>query len=420
MRFARLAPLALACLPMAAAAYPTTDQIMWPAQGIYPAYPQEARSGPIRAFVSGGLYHDSNLFRLSDGANTQALLGTSQRSDDIRQLGAGLEADWHVSEQRLRLDARGDDYRYDRFGFLDHSAYQADGTWQWRAGPLWSGDVGYARRRFLAGFGEQQAPVKNMITVAHSYASAGRMLSPRWRLRGGLDHYAYDYGNPAAMSAVAVDHTSSVTLGGDYVTPRQNSIGAQAKLTDGRYLDAPGLGGSDTEFRETEVSGVASWRVSGKSRFEGRLGYTDRHHDQLSQRDFHGVTGRLDYDWIAGAKTVLNFAAWRDLEAVENNLANYALSEGLSFGPHWAPTLRTVVQARAFRVKRSYYSNSALTTPGAPEQEDTARGENLSFGYTPRNFLRLSLGLEHGTQSSNVPASDYSYDLVSANAWFRF
>jgi len=418
MRLSPMTALALACFPAAAFAYQTTDQIMWPAQGIYPAYPREVPARPVQAFVSGGLYHDSNLFRLSDGANTQALLGTTQRSDDIRRFGAGLKADLRFSQQHLLLNARIDDYRYSRFSFLDHTGYNADATWRWRAGRLWSGNVGYARRRLLSAFGVLQAPVRDMITETHAFANANRMLSPRWRVRGGVDRYGYNYSNPQVTTSL--DRSTAVTVGGDYVTPQENSVGAQEKYTVGRYAGTPGFGGLDNRFHESELSAVASWRVTGKSQFVGRIGYTNRKHEQLSERDYHGVTGRLDYAWTPGAKTLLNFAAWRELEAIENALANYALSQGVSFGPHWAPTLRTVVQANVFRLKREYLGDAALLPAGTPERVDTVRGANLSFGYSPRRFLRVSLGLERGTQGSNYAGGDYTYDLVSANARFLF
>lgn len=423
MRLTPIAALALAWLPTAAAAYQTTDQVMWPAQGIYPAYPAEeqAPARPVQFFVSGGLYHDSNLFRLSDGANTQALLGTSQRSDNIRRFGVGLKADLPISRQHLLFDARVDDFHYSTFGFLDHSQYSASATWKWQAGSRWNGDLGYARQRFLSGFGLLQLPQKNLVTESHAYASVNRLLTPRWRARGALDRSSYDYSNLAAATGAlsgatpvsALDRATSLTLGGDYLTPPGNSVGAQVKLTDGRYVNPPGVSGLDNRYRETEVSGVADWHATGKSRFIGRLGYTDRRHDQVSARNFHGVTARLDYDWITGAKTLLNFAGWRELEAVESSLASYALSEGLSFGPHWAPTFRTVVQAHLFRVRRDYLGSS-------PERVDTVRGANVTFGYNPRRTMRFSLGLERGSQSSNIPNADYDYDLVSANARFSF
>ncbi|MDE3131553.1 MAG: hypothetical protein KGL16_10410, partial [Acidobacteriota bacterium] len=273
MRLTPMAALALAWLPTAAVAYQTTDQIMWPAQGIYPAYPAEeqAPARPVQFFVSGGLYHDSNLFRLSDSANTQALLGTSQRSDNIRRVGVGFKADLPISRQHLLFDARVDDFHYSTFGFLDHSQYGGSATWKWQAGSRWSGDLGYARQRFLSGFGLLQLPQKNLVTESHAYASVNRLLTPRWRARGALDRTSYDYSNLAAATGAlsgatpvsALDRATSLTLGGDYLTPPGNSVGAQVKLTDGRYVNPPGLAALDNTYRETEVSGVADWRASG-------------------------------------------------------------------------------------------------------------------------------------------------------------
>ena len=90
---------ALLCAPASAPAFETSDALTWPDQGRFPAYQAETSGRPVRLYVSGGLYHDSNLFRLSDGANTQALLGTTERSDTVGRVGLGLEQEADLALQ---------------------------------------------------------------------------------------------------------------------------------------------------------------------------------------------------------------------------------------------------------------------------------------------------------------------------------
>jgi len=53
--------------------------------------------------------------------------------------------------------------------------------------------LGYSRQRFLSPFRDRitltGAPLKDLITVDHSFVDAGYLVTPRWRVRGALDWY---------------------------------------------------------------------------------------------------------------------------------------------------------------------------------------------------------------------------------------
>lgn len=398
----------------------TTDDITWPADGKFPAYPPEPDERRVVFSVSGGLYHDNNLFRLSDSVSPLSVLGTDHKSDTIYRVAAGLKADIPVSRQRLLFDAQVDDYKYDRFSRLDHVGYRAGGAWKWQVASALSGDIGYSRQRYMANLAELQSQTKDMITVDHAFANAGLLVTPRWRVRGGLDWYKYDHGDLARESIDS--RTSSATVGLDYVTPANNSVGAQVKYTDGNYPNREVIATStvDNQYKETEASAVMHWMVTGKSTFDGRLGYTRRTHEQVPQRDFSGATGRLSLDWSPAAKTILNFAAWREIRSVEDFAASYVLTKGVGFGPSWAPTSKLVFQAKLVYEKRDYEGDPGFVLASTPQREDTIRGARLSAGYAPRRNIDLAVTAERGTRSSNTAFRDYDYTAVFANAKLRF
>lgn len=392
MRNFNIAVVLLACFPAWAWAFQTTDDITWPQDGRYPAYPAEEPDGRrIQFSVSGGLYRDNNLFRLSDSVNPQTVLGTSEKSDTVYRLGAGFKADLPISRQRLLLDAQVDYYDYDRFGALDHAAYRAGAAWKWQAGSQLSGDVGYARRRYLASLAEIQAPIRDLVTQDHLFARGGFLVTPRWRVRGGLDWQKYDHGE-ATRNALD-SRIAAGTVGLDYVTPSNNSIGGQVKYSEGNHPNRELVAGSlvDNQYRETETSLVARWMVTGKSTFDARIGYTSRKHDQVPQRDFDGMTGRLSYDWLPGAKTLLNFALWREIRSYEDVSASYVLSKGASFGPSWAPTEKIVLQGRLVYEKRNFEGDPGFILTAGPQRQDSFHGLRLSAGYSPRRNIELAI-----------------------------
>lgn len=416
-------------LPAMAAGFETTQDIVWPEEGNYPAYPREPDERPVRFSVSGGYYYDDNVFRLSDGAPLPA--GVTEKSDNIYRLGVGMRADLPISRQRLLIDARIDNYTFDRYSELDHVDYLAGVAWRWVAGQRLSGDVGYNRRRYLGDLGEIQAPVRDLITQDRAFARAGFRVTPRWRVRGGLEWVKYDHGD-ASRSTLDLE-TNSYTIGLDYVTPANNSVGAQFRYIQGDYPNRQTFGGVPVvnDFDEYETSAVLHWILTGKSVFDARLGYTKREHDQVPERDFDGFTGRLTLSWEAGAKTLIAGSAWREIRSVEElgtleqAAASYVLSTGASIGPSWAPTSKLVFELKAVYEKRQYEGDPGPAFnvfPGAPgvQREDTFNGLRVAAGYTPRRNLRFSLAAERGDRDSNIQFRDYDYTRISANARFQF
>jgi exopolysaccharide biosynthesis operon protein EpsL len=426
----RIGIAVMLCLP-AVASGQTTEDILWPDDGKFSGYPPESDPRRVQFSVSGGVYHDDNIFRLSDSAPLPA--GVTSKSDTVYRVGLGLKADLPVSQQRFLFDAKVDNYTYDSYDQLDHVAYRAGAAWKWRAGQRLSGDIGYARRRFLADLGEIQAPLKDLITEDRAYASGGFLVTPRWRVRGAADWIKWDHGD---MSRESLDlRVSSTTVGLDYVTPANNSIGGQLKYSHGDYPNREAFAGSTVvnNYDEYETSAVLHWIITGKSVFDARLGYTQREHDEVPARDFGGATGRLSLDWAPGAKTLLNAAVWREIRSVEEAgsleqaAASYILSTGASIGPAWAPTSKLVFQAKLVHEKREFQGDpgpafSVFPIAGAPgvQREDTFNGIRLSAGYSPVRSLRLSLSAERGDRNSNVLFRDYDYNRVSANARFQF
>jgi exopolysaccharide biosynthesis operon protein EpsL len=396
------------------------DQLLWPDDGKFLAYPTEPDERRFRFSVFGGLEQDSNTFRLSDSVNPLTVLGSPEKSDTLRRGGIGLKADLPQSRQRFLIDLSAELNDYSRFDVLDHTAYRAIGTWKWRAGPNWSGDVGYGRRRFLASLAEIQAPIKDLITEDRAFGTSNFMVTPRWRLRGEADYTRWDHGESTREALDA--RIWSATGGIDYVTPQDNSIGAQIKYSDGEYPNrevVPG-GTVDNQFEEYEVSLVLRYGVTGKSTLYGRAGYTNRWHEQVTERNFDGFTGRVDYDWFVGPKTLLGLSAWREIRSTEDLSASYVVSTGWAAGPGWAPTSKLLVQARYIREDLEFRGDPGFVLSGTPPREDTFRGLQLYGGYAPRRNIRLSIGLKVGDRESNVVTREYDYHAISANAKVQF
>ena len=420
MKARTIAAALILYLPAAAPALDVPDELKWPETGAFPAYPPEADERRVRFSVLGSVDHDSNPFRLSDSTDPQATLGSSEKSDTLVRYGAGLKADLPARQQRILLDAWVVQNDYHRFDVLDHTAYRAAAAWKWRTGESWSGDIAYSRRQFLASLAELQAPIRDLVTADRAYLGGGYLLTPRWRARAAADWTRWDHEDPTRQSLDAT--IASGTLGLDYVTPLANSVGGQLKYSAGDYPNREVVAGSpvDNSYRELEGSVVAHWLVSGKSTLDARVGYTDRRHDQVPERDFDGVTGRLAYGWLIGAKTLLDFSAWREIQSTEDISASYILAQGWGVGPAWAPTVKLVFQAKYIREDRDFRGDPGIALSGAAERDDTFHGFAFAAGYAPRRYIRFSIAARVGERTSTIVGRDYEYDAVSATARLQF
>ncbi len=429
MRITVLAAMLFA--PALSHAYLTTDDILWTETGRYPGYAAAAPDPRVLRFsVDGGVHRDSNLFRLSDNANAAAILGSSERADTITRLGLGLRADVPVSLQRFVFEARVDDYRFDRYSVLDHVGHRAQATWNWQVGSRWRGDLGYGETRFLSGFGELQAPLRDMIDDKHGFASAGFLLTPRWRVHGGID--VRDFQHSDATRRTLDQQTETVMIGVDYFTPINNSLGLQVSHTKGDFDRLQPIGATlvNNDYKENNISLVGHYIVTGRSTLDARLGYTRRTHEQFSQRDFSGATARLGYDWAVTGRVLLNFQAWREtqgygfttsaLQAIQDTSSSYVVTTGFSFGPHWAFSEKIVLQGRYIDERRKFQGDASTAVLGAAGQSESFRGLALAAGWTPRRNLLLSLGIETGKRTSNVALRDYDYSAISATGKFTF
>ena len=105
--------------------------------------------GNDTVFVRGNarVGYDSNVFRISDDLTLSTALGGPSKDDTYYGLGVGLRLDLPVSRQRFRADASATKYWYSRFQALDYTAYDARGTWDWRVGNDWHGQIGGGLRQ---------------------------------------------------------------------------------------------------------------------------------------------------------------------------------------------------------------------------------------------------------------------------------
>ncbi len=376
----------------------------------------------FRPYVSAAVVYDDNLFRVSDDEEALAQLGTTKKSDTIRTAGAGFDVDVPVSRQRFVLQANADRNYYKHFSKLDHTAGKGKADWHWRAGNQWDGLLRYVYVRKLADFTEQRIRTKDMITRQRAEARASYQFHPRWQLTGSGGWTESDHDEELRERLDRTKVFGELQL--DYVSRAHNRVGTWVRVIDAdfpnRELDPDAPVPVDNSFRDTILGMAVRWQATGHSILKGRAGYQQRDYDQVSDRDFNGWTGRLTYNWLVSDKTEVEISLWRDLDAVQEDIASFVDERGVGAKVTWSPTEKLTLEGGGRYEKRDHDGNPGLTVTNRNARKDDVYAGEASIAYEPLRNVRLSLGGRAGQRDSNRPNSEYDFWRVNATVRVGF
>lgn len=395
----------------------------------------------LNFLVGETITYDDNLFRISDSTSAQALSGTlnrdPKRSDMVSTTYVGVTFDKLLSRQNLHADILYNINRYSHYSTLDYNGLRANANWGWQLGNYLKGSLTYERNRTLVDFGslnpEDRDNARDVNTYDRLYASADWWFHPEYSFGVGYSRSTSSY-TSVQRQANEYD-ANAVELNAKFQPKSGNLIGLSLRQTKGRYPNrqaSPNPAGGtvvatvDNSFDQTDAEVNGDWRLTGQSRFFGRLGYTTRTHDQVSERDFSGLTGRLTYDWAFDGKTNVNIGIRREIGAVDDIDAAYVLTDGISLNPVWNPTSKISVAAKYDWSKRRYEGDpfrviGTGTNPSLQSvRKDTVNTASVSGTYAPLRSLRVSLTLQHERRSSTREFVPYRDNLASFSAQFSF
>jgi exopolysaccharide biosynthesis operon protein EpsL len=397
------------------------EELLWPGRGLFPAYPQVASERGVHAYAFGDAVFDSNLFRLSDEVDPIPVADDSdengsKKSDRYVRAGAGVRADVDWSRQQLHFDVNASHYSFDRYSLLDEWLYGGDLSWRWQASDRFKGSIGYARSKVYPDFAELQFASQDLVTRQAAHFGLDMRVLSRVELRTLVQRSSFDHDDPERR---VLDNTVTAgTAGLFYVSPLNMATGVQYKVSDGDYPNRQAVGDLlvDNQYRETETSLVIAKPFETSLGLDLRVGYTEREHEEVPQRDFSGATGRMQLRYSPTAKTSIYLIAYRELQAVEDLDASYADARGGSIGPAWAPTSTILLQLAYVYEDRVLAGDPGFVITDTPPREDETRTGRVSLGYEPNDNFKVSLSYERGTRTSNVLTADYDYNLAMLRA----
>jgi hypothetical protein len=299
---------------------------------------------------------------------------------------------------------------------LSHRGHTARAAWLWSVTPRLTGELVYQEQEVLANFANIQGRQPDLVTTRLAYANGAWMATPSWRLHAVLSAGQTEHQDPV-RSAFDLE-TGAAELGWSYVTPSENRIGVAVRSERGRAPRSTTLFGApiDNAYQQDSFGAQARWVLTGLSRLDGRIDWTSRRYDQLTQRNYSGPTFRATYTYTPTGKLTIAAIAQRDSAPLEDLSASFVLVSSIAVRPDWAVTDKINVRGNLAYSEWDYRGDAALGL----EYTHRVRTGGLSILYRPTAHITLSGGISREKRTSTAAFGDYEVTVGFIEGRFGF
>lgn len=362
--------------------------------------------------------HDDNLFRLPEGQTSSVPGFPTQRADTLSttRVMAGFER--RYSLQKIHLDAEVRRNAFETFDYLDHTTTNLHGHWDWAVGKLFSGRLQASQDESLRGFADFAYTTKSINTFRRIGADGYYWFHPQWSAGLGLVRVSSQYSDAQSASSEYDENAAEIVV--SYRPQGDNLLSGVLRQADGKYPGRPTGGLYPSEYRQRDVRLRGEWAITGLSRLQGYLGYTQRKYPDFSSRNFDGITGRLNYGWQTTPKLLLSAGLRRELGAQEDLTDNYVVTSALSLAAHWNLAALFAVGGRYEHRYRDYGGDPGLGIAPTVGRDDRTDFVDLYIDYLPLSWLSIRLSVARESRNADNSSADYNDTLTTLSATARF
>ncbi|WP_430433825.1 XrtB/PEP-CTERM-associated polysaccharide biosynthesis outer membrane protein EpsL [Methyloversatilis sp.] len=385
--------------------------------------------------TSASWQYQDNVLYLPDGQRPPAVFGlNAPRGDQSYVASVGLNFNKRIGRQQLSASASQIMTRYNDLKTLDNDGHNVLASWKWELGNDLSGQLRYSNRRYMQGFNDFRSltPVKNLVDLENLRFDATYKLDAFWALIGGVSRDSLRNGVPSRLgSDYDIDRYE---LGARYTTRGGTSFELVGIDTQGDYPNRLPTSNVTNSYSQKNLEARIRWQPVGHSRLSASIGQANRKHDNLPERDYEDVYGRVGWEWTPSGKFGVSFLAERQISALDDIVSSYFRTTTYSIAPMWQATGKLRFDGRVQWLSRDASGDSFFSTLSPAEQafyrvffgiDGTARQEDIttySLGATwaiQRN-LTANAELRHDSRDSNVQFYQYRVRSVSMSLQYLF
>lgn len=358
--------------------------------------------------------YQDNVFFLPDDNEPTVFGPNAPRGDHSTSASVGLDFKKRIGRQLFTANATETRVRYNDLDLLDYDGHNLLAGWNWEVGNDFSGLLRYVKKRYLLGFGDFRTvvPTKNLVDAETWRFDASYKLDAYWGLFGGVNRESQRNGSPIRRpNDFDIDRVEG---GVRYTTRGGTAFEVLGRNSNGDFLRRlPGLNRTNS-FSQNDIEARVRWQPIGHSQLSATLGQAKREHDDVPERDFDDVYGRLKWEWQPTGQTGVTFLAERQIAALEDVVSSYFRTTTYSIAPVWQATGKLRFDGKVEWKSRDGQGSTFFS------QFDPATLEALGISTIARqeDIMTLSLGATWAIQRNLTANAEIRHDERDANSAF--
>lgn len=373
---------------------------------------------PFTLYVLGRNTYNDNIYNLPANVSvTDVNLGSGAARDDWIQTGAiGLAGNWQLGAQQFVASLQLDYNRFRHNDTLNNASTDDKVQWKWRLGPRLSGKLYATYGQGLAGFANTRFFSKDIVRTSAQYGEVDWEIGPHWIAKASGRRATTTH---SADQLVANDFRSNAgTFGIDYLTADENTVGWDYRRLRASFPHSPLDNTLLANRAYTEDSGNfhTDYQLTGKTAFEGRVGYLRRSYSNPAaatrEGDFSGTVWRAALLYQMTTKTRFVLTGSRDLTAYIDAQSDYFVSTGANLSVLWNAREALAVTLGVAREHDAYVGQNPNLAFTDTRRDWITSGQGL-VTWTPRRYFRAELAYRLSNRSSTTETFGYRYNTIS-------
>jgi len=344
--------------------------------------------------------YNSNVYDLQGGYLVPGTTNDYQHSDRLYTYGAAFDANYLWDQQKLFAALTTTNYRYDHFTELDHNEYNLDGGLNWKFGRELDGTLEVLRNRTMVAFTNVQNAQFVLQTEQRESAKLGFGISPDWRIEGSGYYRTMDQTSMIPPNIDLAESFGQMAL--KYMGLAGLTSGLSASYAVGHYTGASAA--LNPSYRQTTVELVATYEPTGRSKFNGALGFSDRTSGS-SVNAISGFTGEIDYTHQLTGKTSMQVQLSRTINSYIANTSS-EIDSIAAFNVRWQATYKLRVLGAYSWTYRDLPGQG--NAPVGGERIDRLPYASLKVEYEPLRWLSIRPYINVQTRSSNFIGGNFN------------
>lgn len=374
-------------------------------------------------YIEYSANHFDNLLRLPDADAALASFGNSQLADTYTTALGGMRFDHTWGRQHVTADLSVNNNHYDHFSQYDYVGKDGRANWNWMLGNHLQGNVSSFYDLSITPFQNDilgVQTIRNIRTQRTNNADLAWLFHPSWRLRTAYSRYDLVY---SAFELGAENQRSDTAeVGVSYLARSGSNIGLVFRNIRGSYEGVQTIGTTtfNNDYVQKEVKVSILWLVTGISRLQFLGGPVQRKREFFTSRNYSGFNARLTGTMQSTGKLSLNGSLWREIGALDDLNANYALTDGVSITPGLAISSKLYLDGTATYQRLDYSGAQVIEGLTPSNRRDTYSRTAVDLTYKAGPSLSVSTTVSREVRDSNLANFSYRANGVALKVRYEY